>query len=121
GTLDEPVNISQGANRTLVAAHLSFDRKAGVATGTGPGFMQDRADEQKKIDEAENPTALSSLQSGGQKMKVLWNDGFTLNFLELKDNDQSQPYIKYAEFRGNARMEGSGMTMAGDYLSLSFL
>jgi hypothetical protein len=121
GTLDEPVNISQGANRTIVAAHLFFDRKAGVATGTGPGFMQDRASNQKKADASDNLTALSSLQSGGEKMKVLWNDGFTLNFLELKDSEQSQPYIKYAEFRGNARMEGSGMTMAGDYLSLSFL
>jgi lipopolysaccharide export system protein LptA len=122
GTLDEPVNISQGANRTIVAAHLFFDRKAGTATGTGPGFMQDRAGERKNTQaENANITALSSLQSGGQKMKVLWNDGFTLNFLELKDDKQSQPYIKYAEFRGNARMEGSGMSMAGDYLSLSFL
>jgi hypothetical protein len=124
GTIEEPVNISQGVDRTIVAAHLFFDRKKGIATGTGPGFMQERAGDEKKPKAQNDLMALGSLQSGGQKMKVLWSESFKLNFGELPgsdENDEAKPYIKYAEFRGQARMEGSGTLMKGDVLVLDFL
>jgi lipopolysaccharide export system protein LptA len=130
GTIEDPVNISQGESRTIVAAHLFFDRKQGIATGEGPGFMQEIGSEKSKasVDNGSGDMlSLSSLQSDGQKMKVLWNEGFKLTFGEMESesaNDvakEAKTYIKYAEFRGKARMEGSGMLMKGDLLVLNFI
>ncbi|MFA5863409.1 MAG: hypothetical protein WC975_01840 [Phycisphaerae bacterium] len=129
GTTDEPVNVSQGADRTIVAAHLLYDRKLGIVSGKGPGFMQQQQSSSTKP--ASEPQgdmlSLGDLQSGRQKMMVLWKEGFKLNFGEFEKVDATtgqksvKQYIKRAEFKGSARMQRPGEIMAGDEVVLNFL
>jgi hypothetical protein len=125
GTTDEPVNVSQGADRTIVAAHLFYDRKLGIASGTGAGFMQQSNSEKSSSQSPNAGLALPGLQGGGQKMMVLWKEGFQLNLGEFEKTDatgtSTRQYLKRAEFRGAARMQRPGETMAGDLVVLSFM
>ncbi len=126
GTTDEPVNVSQGQDRTIVAAHLFYDRKLGIASGNGPGFMQQRSSSEKPTATREAVLSLQGLEGGiGQKMMVLWKEGFQLNLGEYEKTDvtgtTTKQYLKRAEFRGAARMQRPGETMAGELVVLTFV
>jgi len=126
GTTDEPVIVTQAPDRKIVAAHLFYDRKLGIASGTGPGFMQQRAGSVKKAPtESKSLISMNEFPSDGQKMTLLWKEGFVLNFGEYEKQDaagmSTKQYLKQAEFRGEASMQRSGQIMAGDLVQLTFL
>jgi hypothetical protein len=123
GTVDEPVNISEGGNRTLVAAHLMYDREKRIAAGKGPGFMKQSA----KGSQASTQSVLSQFGDSGSKsqtMTATWNDGFLLQFGEYDVDafgENVRQYLKKAEFYGSARLERPDEIMSGDLLHLGFV
>jgi len=124
GTTDDPVRVTQDQDRTIVAAHLFYDRKLGIASGTGPGFMQQRSAPKKTPEQMASLTSLAG-DAAGQKMTVLWKEGFSLSFGEYERKDttgiSTRQYLKRAEFRGEAKMQRSAEVMAGDLVKLTFL
>lgn len=130
GTTDEPVKVAQvgtaeNPDRTIVAVHLFYDRKLGIASGTGPGYMQqDAKTARPAAPGASDLASFTSLQSSTQKIKVLWMEGFRLNFGEFVRMDaagqSTKQYLKRAEFRGSAQMLRQDDVMAGDLVVLNF-
>ncbi len=135
GTTVEPVMLTQGSNRKIVVVRLFYDRRANMAKGTGPGFMQQETLVSSKAygknvsTQPAKQVALkmmnfTGMSRSGGKMRVLWKQGFILHFGQYEKLDvggkKLKQYLKSAEFSGQVKMTRLGESMSGNFIKLTF-